>query len=83
MRDFHWEVKLSMGLRQTWFRSVGIFLIIYLLGLFSFKTKTTRIKSHYNLEVPLLKIQSKEIIREGTMMHIQNVIFNSKNLEAT
>lgn len=40
-------------------------------------------KSQYNLEVPLLKIQSKEIIREGTMMHIQNVIFNSKNLEAT
>ena len=34
------------------------------------KPKQTRIKSACNLEVPVLKIQLKEVISEGTLMHI-------------
>ena len=46
------------------------------------KNKTTRIKSAFYLEIPLLKIWPREIIREGTIRNYKNV-FNIKNVEAT
>lgn len=70
-----------MRLRKSYFCSVGIF--DHILGLFSLKTKWPKLSQPLTWKFPLLKIQSKEIMSEGTMVHIRNVVFNIQNVEVT